>query len=139
MIGPAQIEVVAAIAISVWAFVMNWAMRARQGYALSAAADFVLSLAAFDLIAIVYSSVFKQVVRDEVFRDDFVRLVVVFFVVTFGFWVTLFLGLEHRMTAGYDFPNKRYIGGHRPMGAFLTGWTLLAVFLGTHILAFIYE
>jgi hypothetical protein len=138
MFGPEQIEVAAAIAVPLFVFVINWAMRAHHGYALSAAADFALSLAAFDLIALIYSKVFSKVMRDEVFKESFTRLMVIFFVVTFGTWVTAFLSLEYRMTAGYDFKGKCYVVG-RPMGSFITGWTLLVTFLTVHIFAFIYE
>src|SRR5262245_20758898 len=118
------IEIAAAVAVAIFPFILNWAMRARHGYALSAAEDFALGLAAFDLIALIYSQVFSSEVRDEVLRASFVRLMVIFFIVIISAWITLFLSLEHKMTEGYDFNGRRYINS-RPMGPFLSGWTLL--------------
>lgn len=138
MVGAPEIEVAAAVAVPTLAFALNWAMRARNGYALSAAADFALALVAFDLVALVYSSVFSEVMRNEVFRQSFIRIIIILFVLTLTTWVTIFLGLEHRMMAGYSFVRRRYVAP-RPMGPFLLGWTLLAAFLGIHILAFVYE
>ncbi len=136
-ISPEGIEVCAAIAVALFPFVLNWAMRAKHGYALSAAADFALALAAFDLVALIYSQVFSGEVHDPVLKASFVRLMVIFFVVTLGFWVTIFLSLEHKMTEGYDFTRKCYTAG-RPMGCFLSGWTLLVAFLAAHIFTFVY-
>jgi|ERR1700722_2179944 len=138
MVGAASIEVGAALAVPAFAFVINWNLRARKGYALSAAADFALSMAAFDLVALVYANVFAEVMRNETFHQNFNRIEVFFFCVTAIAWLVVFLPLEHRMTEGYDFARKRYLRG-RPMGAFLLGWGILAVFLGTHIFAYLYE
>src|SRR6516162_963001 len=109
MIGAPQIEIAAAVAIPLLAFVLNWNLRARNGYALSAAADFALALAAFDLVALVYSNVFAEVMRNKTFQHSFNPLEVTLFALTTITWMTLFLRLEHRMTQGYDFHNKRYI------------------------------
>ena len=138
MVGTAQIEVLAAITVPAFAFGLNWSVRSRNGYALSAAADFVLAIAAFDLIALIYSGTFEEVVRNEVFRHSFIRLIVVLFSVTFFAWFTVFLSLEHKMSEGYDFDLNAYIG-ERPMGPFLLGWGLLAAFFGMHIFTFLYE
>ena len=138
MVSPEAIEIAAAAAIPLFVFVVNWSMRARHGYALSAAADFALALAAFDLVALIYSQVFAHEVRDEILRTSFVRLMVLFFIVTFIIWLTVFLSLEHRMTEGYDFNLRRYLNG-RPMGCFLSGWGILVAFLTVHIFTFIYE
>lgn len=138
MISPEGIEIVSAISVALLPFVLNWAMRARHGYALSAAADFALALAAFDLVALIYSQVFSSQVHDPTLRTSFIRLMVIFFAVTLGFWITVFLSLEHRMTEGYDYARRRYING-RPMGFFLSGWGLLVAFLAVHIFTFVYE
>jgi hypothetical protein len=138
MVGAAGIEVGAAVAVPLFAFILNWRERARNGYALSAAADFALALAAFDLVALIYGNVFAEVMRNEVFKHSFNPVIVVLFCATLVAWIWIFLSLEHRMTDGYDFRLKRYVAP-RPMGAFLSGWTLLAVFLGMHIFAFVYE
>jgi hypothetical protein len=138
MVGAAGIEVAAAVSVPLFAFILNWRERARHGYALSAAADFALALAAFDLVALVYSNVFTEVMRNAVFKHSFNQVIIPLFCGTLVTWVCIFLRLEHRMTEGYDFQSKRYLTP-RPMGAFLSGWTLLAVFLGMHIFAFVYE
>jgi hypothetical protein len=138
MVGAAGIEVAAAVSVPLFAFILNWRERARHGYALSAAADFALALAAFDLVALIYSSVFAEVMRNEIFKQSFNRVIVPLFLATLVSWICIFLNLEHRMTEGYDFRLKRYLAP-RPMGAFLSGWTLLGIFLGMHIFFFIYE
>ena len=138
MVGAAELEVAAAASIPLFAFILNWRERARHGYALSATADFALALAAFDLVALIYSNVFAEIMRNEVLKHGFNRVIVPLFCATLVIWVWIFLSLEHKMTEGYDFHRRRYIGA-RPMGAFLFGWSLLAFFLAMHILAFIYE
>ncbi len=138
MVGAAGIEVGAAIAVPSFAFVINWSARARNGYVLSAAADFVLGLAAFDLVALVYANVFAEVMRNETFHENFNRIEVFFFCATTIAWLVLFLPLEHRMSEGYDFAARRYLHG-RPMGSFLLGWAVLATFFATHIFAYLYE
>ena len=53
MVGAHAIEATAAAVIPTLAFVLNWRVRAKNGYALSAAADAALAIAAFDLAALV--------------------------------------------------------------------------------------
>jgi hypothetical protein len=139
MFGAPQIEVAAAIVIPLLAFVLNWAIRSQNGYALSAAPDFALALAAFDLIALLYRTSFIEVMRNETFRQSFNALEIFLFCVTLVAWIWPFLRLEHSMTRGYDFHNRCYINGQSPMGAFLLGWTILAALLAAHILGYIYE
>jgi hypothetical protein len=138
MIGAAGLEVAAAASVPLFAFIINWRERSRHGYALSAAADFALALAAFDLVALIYSNVFAEVMRNEVFKHGFNRVILPLFLLTLVTWICLFLRLEHKMAEGYDFHRRRYIAA-RPMGAFLAGGSLLAFFLAMHILAFVYE
>ena len=138
MVGAQAIEAAAAAVIPTLAFILNWRMRARNGYAFSAAADAALAIAGFDLAAVVSNTVFSEAVRNPVFKHQFVILMVIFFCLVIIAWITVFLDLEHRMTEGYDFSRKCYIS-ERPMGSFLLGWTLLGIFLAAHIFVFVYE
>ena len=138
MVGAHAIEATAAAVIPTLAFVLNWRVRAKNGYALSAAADAALAIAAFDLAAFVSNTVFSDVVRNPVIKQQFIIVIVILFCLVIIAWITVFLELEHRMTEGYDFNRKHYVSG-RPMGAFLLGWALLAIFLTAHIFVFVYE
>jgi hypothetical protein len=139
MLGAPQIEIAAAIAIPLLAFVLNWTVRSQKGYALSAAADFALALAAFDLVALLSRNTFIEVMRNETFRQNFNGLEIALFCITLVAWLWPFLRLEHFMTQNYDFRNRCYINGRLPMGSFLLGWGILATFLAGHILAYTYE
>jgi hypothetical protein len=138
MVGAHAIEATAAAVIPTLAFVLNWRVRAKNGYALSAAADAALAIAAFDLAALVSNTVFSDVVRNPVIKQQFTIVIVILFCMVVIAWITVFLELEHRMTEGYDFYRKEYVS-RRPMGAFLLGWALLAIFLTAHIFVFVYE
>lgn len=67
-------------------FWINWLARMKMGYALSAAADFVLAIAAFDLGAIAAHDVFEQAMTSTLFQKEFVELFLIFAVVTLLAW-----------------------------------------------------
>jgi hypothetical protein len=134
----ARWEIAAAIIIPVFAFGLNWRMREVNNYALSAAADFMLAIMAFDLVVLASHHTFESVVRDSLLQEQFVTMFVVFFSGTTIFWYTLSLRFEHEMNRGYSYLQKRYVQG-RPMGPFLVGWAVVAAVLCVHIFPFVYR
>ena len=68
----AVIEIVAAIVIPALAFTVSWSVRASKGYALSAAADFILAISSFDLAALVAHDTFEKIVREPWFHQQFI-------------------------------------------------------------------
>jgi hypothetical protein len=106
MFGSPQIEVAAAIVVPLLVFILNWGVRSQYGYALSAAADFALALAAFDLVALLYASVFAEVMRNEVFRESFNRMEIILFALTVIVWLWPLLRLEHQMTHQHHAKNR---------------------------------
>jgi hypothetical protein len=138
MLMSAGWEIAAAIAIPVCAFGLNWRMRTLNNYALSAAADFMLAIVAFDLVALASHDTFEKAVRDSVLQEQFVIMFVVFFAGTTTCWYAISLKLEHEMTRGYSYSRKCYTTG-KPMGLFLTGWAVVASVLCVHIFPFLYR
>jgi hypothetical protein len=131
-------EVAASILIPIFAFGLNWAIRAHENYVLSAAADFVLAIMAFDLAAIAGHETFTKLVGDPSFQRSFVTMFLVFFIATAACWYLVSLPLEHRLSKGYSFEQKRYLR-ERPTGVFVTSWALVAAVLTGHLFPFFYR
>ena len=104
------LDVLAAIFIPLFAFVLNWRLRASKGYALSAAADFVLALMVFDLGALIAHDVFEAAIPSQFFRTFFFAHFVVLFCVSGILWSTVLLHLEHRLVRDYDPEGRQYLG-----------------------------
>jgi hypothetical protein len=132
------LEVIAATAIPVLAFVLNWRVRSARGYALSAAADFVLALMVFDLGAVIAHDVFEAVIPSAFFRSCFIELFVILFCLSTILWATALLHIEHRLGQDYDFGTRSYLNS-APMGLFLLAWMLVAALLSPHIFPFLYR
>jgi glycerol uptake facilitator-like aquaporin len=130
-------EIGTSIAIPLFVFGLNWAIRQTNGYSLSAASDFILALIAFDLAALVSKEIFEKAIRFTVFKNGYINIFVIFFCVTALLWFTIFLKIERKMLEGYSFSNKRY--NKTPIGLFLCAWVLVAIILASHIFVFLYR
>jgi hypothetical protein len=135
----ALIDILVSIAIPLFAFGLNWQMRVRRGYTISAAADFVLAIAAFDLAALAAHDVFEQAMHQPVFRQNFVPLFLILFVFTAGAWSLCFLPMENKLAGLYR---------TAPVGAGVNGaiatwffgsWAAVLLVAAPHIFAFVYR
>ena len=131
------IEMTAATAIPVLFFVLNWKIRELRGYAHSAAADFALAIAAFDLAMIAANQSFEQIVPDPTFRANFVLILIISLCLTIIIWSTILLPIENTMAKLFDHNNCTYIHG-RPVGYFLLSWSLIGMIFSAHVFVFIY-
>ena len=125
------IEVLLAITIPLFAFVVNWRVRVACDYALSSAADFVLAIIAFDLVVAGGSEVFSTVPNSETIREHFTSVFIILFIVSFLMWALGSLPLEHRLSRYYNQSPKRnfYFGA---------SWVIVPFLMAPHILAFVY-
>jgi hypothetical protein len=105
----AVIEIVAAIVIPALAFTVNWSVRASKGYALSAAADFILAISSFDLAALVAHDTFEKIVREPWFHQQFITIFVSLFCITMILWLLVIMPLEHRMSRNYSCISRNSI------------------------------
>jgi hypothetical protein len=129
------LAVASAILIPVFAYVLNWKMREARGYQLSAAADFVLALMAFDLGALASPEAFKAAMPHSPFLQSFEPLFVCLFCVGLFFWSVALLPLENAMATKFDASSRIYIDGIAKL-YFMVSWTIAAMLLAAHCLLF---
>lgn len=131
------LEIAVIVLVPVCSFSLNWSVRSSNNYVLSAAADFILALVAFDLTALASYSAFKKVVSDSALQDWFGLVFVGLFCVTVLAWLWFFLPLEQRMVRGYSYDEGRYVS-NKPTGIFVLSSVAVAVLLAFHIFPFVY-
>jgi hypothetical protein len=131
------IEIAAAIAFPLLAFVINWQIRIHRRYALSAAADFMLAVATFDVTAAAAHAPFEKVVRYQPFREDFVGLFLILFANTIVSWMVFFLPLEDRLINAYQPSSGGKFTGNAAI-YFFGSWFLVAALVAPHFFVFLY-
>ena len=131
------IEMTAAITIPALLFALNWKIRESKGYALSAAADFALAIAAFDLAMIAANQSFEQIVPDPTFRVNFVLIFIISMCFTLLIWMTILLPVENIMAKRYDHDSSTY-RQERPVAYLFLSWGLIAMIFSPHAFVFIY-
>jgi hypothetical protein len=133
----AVIDVLVSIAIPALAFGANWQIRSKKGYALSAAADFILAIASFDLAALAAHDVFEKTVRDPILREKFVPVFIILFVITMALWAFLFLPLEDKLERVYKITPDGSLTGDSAL-YFFGAWGSVVFIVAPHVLAFVY-
>lgn len=124
-----------AVGFPALAFILNWQFRAQKGYALSAAADFVLALIVFDLGAAAGHEIFSTLAPSEVLRHDFALVFLLFFTLSLISWLLYFVRNEQKLAEGYSYRTHKYKAGP-PMKDFLITWSVVGGLLAPHILTF---
>jgi len=126
------------LAIPAFAFWINWVVRLNMGYALSAAADFILAVATFDLGAIAGHHVFEKAMNATVFQRDFVELFICLLIISLVAWWACFLRLEDKITRlrrpGASASEQ---GKVKPLT--VLSWMLVAAVMFPHAFAFLYK
>lgn len=118
------------VCVAVFVFVLNWQARRWLKYDLTAAADFVLAILAFDFTAMIAGDGFSAAVRSGWFREHFVTVMGLLFIVTFIAWSLGSLRLEKVLDDHYGVPGERNV-------YFGISWTLVAFLLGLNIYTFV--
>ena len=129
------LAVVLSVLIPVVAFAVNWGMRASMGYALSAAADFVLAVVVFDFGAIVTHKLFEGVAFSPFVQANFEEIFECFFLVTALLWGAYFLRTEDKITKLYQqlVTPKNTIERHVGIS-----WALVFAIVASHVFTFVY-
>lgn len=126
------------VSVPSFAFAANWVARIQMGYELSAAADFVLAIAMFDLSAVGAHDVFEKAMTNTVFQKDFVALFLVFTIGTLFVWFAAFLRLEAYIEKLQISPQSA--DTRKRVRKFTIGsWALVAVVMAPHVFAFAYR
>ena len=129
------ITILVSIAVPALAFWINWVARLRLGYALSAAAAFVLAIAAFDAAAICAHGVFEQAMPNTVFQQNFVQLFFVLTVFTLIVWQQWFLRLEDGLGKLQALPVTRT---NEVQKKSILAWLCVGAVMAPHVFVFVY-
>src|SRR5690242_16802421 len=107
-----------------------------MGYALSAAADFVLAIAAFDVAAIAAHGVFEHTISSTIFQQNFVQLFLVLTVITLVAWQMWFLRLEDGLTKLQKLPMTR---PNEIQKKSILAWLCVGGVMAPHVFVFVYN
>jgi hypothetical protein len=132
------IDIALAVAIPATAFALNWGMRAHNGYMRSAAADFILAIVAFDLSALFAHDVFEKAMHDATFKQYFMQIFGLLFMVTLVGWAMIFIPLEGALEKNYKASRRRKLTGKGQM-IFFGSWSLVLCITAPHVFAFLYS
>lgn len=133
------LTIIVSVLIPLFAFWANWAARRQMGYELSAAADFVLAIFAFDLGAMAAGDVFKQAMHSTIFQKDFYTVFIILFIVTAVAWASGFLRLEHYIETVVAQNNPAPSFFKNPTYLKWCSWGAITFVMAPHIFAFAYR
>lgn len=124
--------VVPAIVVPLGAFILNWAMRNRNGYPQTAAADLLLALMIFDGTVITASEAFAPYVNDAEMRAVIVPAHFAWGALAFTIWWAVMAWGEPALANYYRLRNPA-TNLNFPYLQFGSSWTALMVVYGIHI------
>ncbi len=127
------IEIVVSALIPFALFVVNWRVRVRLKYELSAASDFALAILGFDCCAIAAHDVFQKAMHATDFQDKFVALFMIFGLVALILWVWFFLDQEDALTS---IANKAITLPNEGVLRFGGVWTVAVILFAAHVSSF---
>jgi len=116
-------------------FVLNWTVRIKLSYALSAASDLALAIFGFDVSAMVASDVFRNAMHTTVFQRLYPEIFGFLLCATLILWCTLFLPVEHRLT---EIAMRPVSLKHEIPARFFTLWITASLLFTAHIFVFVY-
>ena len=130
------LTIVITAGIPVAVFLLNWILRATKGYALSAAADFILAVVAFDFGGLMAGDIYRSAISSPEFQKDFTHIFGICFLVTLVLWASLFITLEYKVSEGYDHKARTYVSKtHKKF--FYFSWLAVAPVLAAHFYIFL--
>jgi hypothetical protein len=104
-------DIAVMVTMSVTIFLTNWGVRARNGYTLSAAADFALALMGFDLAAAIASNSFENMFHNAILNANRVAVFVCLSLVALACWAGALLKIEYAIARQFDPWQETYRSG----------------------------
>jgi hypothetical protein len=129
---------VPAIVIPLVVFGANWAFRQRNGYALTASADFILAVLIFDGTVVSSSETFTQFVQNAELRATVVNYHLLFAALGCLLWWAIAQWCERPLAAYYE-EGSGLGGASFPIVAFALCWMGAFVLISIHVLFFIHN
>jgi hypothetical protein len=134
-----QADILWSIIVPLTAFLLNWKWRSRENYAQSAAADFVLAIAAFDFGALPAYEFFKKVFTDPLYQGNPTMVFGTLFLITLTAWFLIFVPYEAKLSSLYISHND--VAAVRRSGKFpyyfFIPWFLVLAVMAPHIYVFL--
>lgn len=130
---PFDITVSAFIPLAV--FILNWRVRVKLSYALSAASDLALAIFGFDISAMVASDVFKNAMHATIFQRLYPEIFGILLCTTLILWCAVFLPIEHKLT---EIASRPISLKHEVPAKFFTLWITATLLFTAHIFVFVY-